>query len=183
MDGVIADFVKRSIEVCHLPVTSEMIGKWDYFDEYMSAKEFWGYIDNHEGFWENLELFPWSHELVDMCKSYGHVYYASAPALHHNCCEGKIKWLRSHGFMDNNKNEYMFGPEKWLMARRGRVLIDDSPKNIKNFNYAGGNGYLFPQSWNNGNLYVDRVTDVKLFLERTKCSTKTKAIKKKLDLK
>lgn len=168
MDGVIADFVGRSIEVAGLPVTSEMINKWDYFDEYMSSKEFWDKIDNHEGYWENLDPYPWADDLVRTCKSLGTVYYASAPALHHNCCEGKIKWLRKHGFMSKSKNTYMFGPDKWLMARKGRILIDDSQENIKNFNYAGGIGYLFPQTWNNGEIKIDRVTDLKIFLERQK---------------
>jgi len=183
MDGVIADFVTRSIEVAKLPVTFDCISEWDYFDKYMSREEFWSKIDNHEGFWENLDPHPWAHELVSMCKNYGQVIYASSPVIHHNCCEGKIKWLRKHRFMSNSQNEFMFGPEKWLLARRGRILIDDYNENIKNFIFAGGHGYTFPQNWNSGKIYIDRVTDIQNVLEDMKCLAKSSQNKKKLKLK
>lgn len=172
MDGVLADFVTRSVEVAKLPISSDLVSEWNYFKKYMSSSEFWQCIDNYEGFWENLDPHPWAYELVSLCKSFGSVYYASAPALHHNCCEGKIKWLRKHNFMSSKKNEFMFGPEKWLMARHGRVLIDDNEENVKNFTFAGGEGYLFPQNWNSGVVKIDRVTDLKIKLEQLKCRNK-----------
>lgn len=150
MDGVLADFVSAAIGVCGLPLKHDEVDQWDFFLPYMTAEEFWQKIDAVPGFWSNvIQPYPWAPEIVALCKENAkQVVFASAPCNHPNSAEGKIRWLRRHFFMERDRNDYMLGPDKYLMAKPGRVLIDDNENNCVAFNTEGGHSVLFPQPWN-----------------------------------
>lgn len=148
MDGVIANFVDGAIEAAGLPMTHGQASKWNFHLDHMSEDEFWTKIAQRPAFWLNLEPYPWANELVDMCLEVAPVLFCSSPCLDANSASQKIEWLRRHGFMAEDKNDYILTSHKGLMGHPSRLLIDDGKHNIEAFEAAGGKTILFPQPWN-----------------------------------
>ena len=148
MDGVLADFVTPSLKVAGIPLTHDQVTTWNYFEPYMTSNEFWWKIGASQDFWLDIKPYPWASELFKLCKSIAPVRFCSSPAIDPICVANKVQWLRFHGFMDSDKNDYHFTPHKHELAKPGRVLIDDSMPNVLSFREAGGNGIVFPQPWN-----------------------------------
>ena len=148
MDGVLADFVSGTLEACELPILAEDVTHWGYYEPFMSTSEFWRRIDEQMCFWEDLPVYPWAHDLWEMVNSFGDVIIASSPSMHPDCVGGKLRWLRRHGFLKPSDQNYMFGPQRFRMAREGAVLIDDSDDQCRRFWDAGGKAIVFPQKWN-----------------------------------
>ena len=148
MDGVLADFNAGAIEATGIPITTDQITTWDWFEPYMTADEFYKCINSRMYFWDDLPVYPWAHELLEVCRSFGSVYFASSPGMGDEAATGKLNWLRRHGFLQYRDMNYMLGHDKWLMANPGNVLIDDSVEQVSKFHGAGGQTILFPQPWN-----------------------------------
>ena len=161
MDGVVTDFVSGAIEAAGLPLTHDDVDRWNFFEPYMTAEEFWKRIHETYEFWEGLEPYPWAHELVDLCKQYGEVVFLSDSSHDDNAPSGKVKWLRRYGFLNDDASNYMLGRQKALLGYGEGLLIDDSPANC---NAWYSTFILFPQRWN---LYpmIDRLEYVKRYLE------------------
>lgn len=79
----------------------------------------------------------------------------------------------------NLADQTIIARRKDLCAGQGRLLIEDKPSHIKDFNAAGGFGVTFPQPWNDawglttsvssGQPYSGRlVTGVSIVLETVK---------------
>lgn len=165
MDGVVADFVSGAIEAAGLPLTHDQVDRWDFFEPYMTAEEFWKRIHDTYEFWEGLEPYPWAQELVDLCKSYGEVIFLSDSSHDDNAPSGKVKWLRRYGFLNDDSSNYMLGQQKSLLgwvAYRTPVLIDDSESNFVQW---PGRSILFPQNWNM-NRDWDRLGHIRNVLEK-----------------
>ena len=148
MDGVLADFVTASLGAACIPLTHKTVTEWDYFQQYMSEKEFWSRIDKCEGFWFNLKQYEWAGQLANFCRNIAPVIYCSSPSLNPDCASAKIQWLRENGLMGWNENNYILTKYKDHLASPTRVLIDDSPHNLQAFAAAGGIAIQFPQPWN-----------------------------------
>lgn len=162
MDGVVADFVSGAIEVAALPLTHDQVDRWNFFEPYMSAEEFWKRIHDTYEFWEGLEPYPWAHELVELCKQYGEVIFLSDSSHDDNAPSGKVKWLRRHGFLNADSSNYMLGRQKHLLGEDWHhILIDDSQDN---FMMWPGRSILFPQNWNM-NRDWDRLSHIRNVLE------------------
>lgn len=161
MDGVMADFVSGAIEAAALPLTHDQVDRWNFFEPYMSAEEFWEHIHDTYEFWEGLEPYPWAQDLVELCKQYGEVIFLSDSSHDDNAPSGKVKWLRRHGFLNADSSNYMLGHQKYLLGHNDGLLIDDSPANCSKWR---GKYILFPQKWT---LYeeVDQLLYVKNYLE------------------
>jgi 5'(3')-deoxyribonucleotidase len=114
----------------------------------MSANEFYKCINSRMYFWDDLPVYPWAYELLEVCRSFGNVYFASSPGMCDEAATGKLNWLRWHGFLGKRDMNYMLGHDKWLMANPGNVLIDDSDIQVQHFHGSGGQTILFPQPWN-----------------------------------
>jgi hypothetical protein len=81
-----------------------------------------------------------------------------------------LKWLQER-FGQDFKN-YILIPHKHVLARKGVVLIDDTPKKVTEFRAAGRNGdvpkaIIFPRKWNTPNKQdcPDPVYLMQAFLE------------------
>ncbi len=165
MDGVIADFVTPSLKVAGIPLTHDQVTTWNYFEPYMTEKEFWGKIDGEPSFWKNITPYPWANDLVKLCRSFAPVRFCSSPALDPHCVAQKVQWLRWHQFMDDDKNDYHFTPYKYELAKPKRILIDDSKSNGLDFLKHGGIAIEFPQPWNDEANYIsDRLSYVHKWL-------------------
>jgi len=115
---------------------------------HMEAKEMWREI-NAEGeeFWSEMGELPWAKELYKGCCDRADTYILSSPSWKPDSLSGKIKWLfRFTG--DRKFRKFLLGPDKFLCAKRGAVLIDDSMDKINAFDDAGGSTIIVPQPWN-----------------------------------
>lgn len=176
MDGVMADFVSRSLSVCDIPLTYDQVGRWSYFEPYMDAKEFWRRIESDPHFWLSLKPYDWARELYDTLEGVAPVTFCSTPSRDSRSAEQKIEWLREYGFMGRDENRYFLvgvAPSsdghslgKNMLAGPRRVLIDDSDANVRDFIASGGHGILFPQPWNEARQHTgDRLGHVKRELQ------------------
>ena len=147
LDGVLANFIQGSIEACDLSISQDDVKTWNFFRPYMPAEEFWKKIHEQKYFWEDLQLYPWAHELVDMLKRHGDVVFCTDPSHDDESATGKICWLKRHGFVKPGGKNYVLTAEKWRLSKPGTVLVDDSVKNCYDFSTYGGLGITFPQPW------------------------------------
>jgi 5'(3')-deoxyribonucleotidase len=157
MDGVLANFVDgviASLGVYEI-VSHDDWASWDYHRELGFTDEQMWAPTREPGWWEALDPYPWAGELVEYLRSSGFkVVFCTSPSTDCKCPMEKVNWLRKHGLMDRNKNDYQMGPMKELNAMSGAILIDDSDTNVEKYEKAAGRAILFPQPWNRNRLYV-----------------------------
>lgn len=176
MDGVIANFVDRSITTAGLPISHDDCDVWGYFEKWMTTDEFWTKIEADDQFWFKLKPYDWARELYDMLTAIAPVSFCSTPSRDADAASQKIEWLREYAFMDRDEDRYFLvgvGPSaeghkrgKNLLAGRRRILIDDSDANVRDFKESGGMAILFPQPWNGAREYTyDRIGYVKRQLQ------------------
>lgn len=167
MDGVIADFVGSAIRLFGREdlLSTWPCGQWCIAKALgISEVDFWGKIDvRGRHFWERLDFYPWAFRLTGMLTSFAPWTICTSPSHHPESLAGKLAWLHScFGFPFRN---YFMGSAKHLFARPGTVLVDDSDKNVSDFQAAGGKSILFPQPWNA--LYAIQMGEDKLdYVER-----------------
>lgn len=166
MDGVIADFVTRSLDVARIPLIHDQVTEWAYFEKHMDQNEFWTRIELDNDFWVSLKRYDWAWDLGNELQSIAPVVFCSTPSRDARAAQQKIQWLRDHGFMGPNESRYFlvghapskdghkFG--KNMLAHPETVLIDDSDANVRDFIADGGQAILFPQPWN---VNRDKVAD------------------------
>lgn len=147
VDGVLANWTKDVLRLFNRTETEEECNRWNFFDGWCSSvEEFWSVLDNTPGFWESLELYPWSIDLYEaLCQNY-HVYICSSPSRDPNCWSGKITWLKEK--MGIKSSKVVLTNHKYLLAKSNTLLLDDSTSNLLNFQTYGGKGILFEQPWN-----------------------------------
>jgi 5'(3')-deoxyribonucleotidase len=148
MDGVIANFIDAAIDATGVPISHSEWLTWNAHVSHRSDDEFWQAIADRPSFWLNIKPYPWAKELFEMCREVAPVVFCSTPVTDPKCASQKIEWLRTHGFMAADGNDYILTHNKGLMGHPSRVLIDDGDHNIKAFEAAGGKTILFPQPWN-----------------------------------
>jgi 5'(3')-deoxyribonucleotidase len=157
MDGVLCDFLGAALAAFGMTFDPKTYprGLWECWEHIgVSKGEFWNVIDGiGESFWENLDPYPWTRQLVSELKKCGTVVISTAPSTCPTSYSGKRMWLQRMrmGHMDS-----MFGVKKHLMAREGRILIDDGHHNIDAWEQHGGTAITFPQPWN----YAEPVDDL-----------------------
>lgn len=167
MDGVLTDFVSAALRVHGRP---DALERWPAGERdvpkmlNLSRTQFWNVIDAQgAGFWESLEPFPWFSELIALAREFAPVTILTAPSLAPHCLEGKVKWLHAHFPKDKGRlfTDYLIGSHKHLLARPGRVLIDDAESQVEAFRASDGSAILFPQIWNANFAIEDRLAYVR----------------------
>jgi 5'(3')-deoxyribonucleotidase len=162
MDGVIANWTKQVAKVLNINY-DKMISSWTpgLYDTAsqlgISDGWMWQNIDAYEQFWEEIEIYDYAQKLVKYLKKNHELHICSSPSRHKNSMAGKSVWLSKHklGFGRN----FIFTPQKHLLAAPGRVLIDDLDKNIDKFNEHKGHGFLWSQPWNSDYANIDTRTE------------------------
>jgi len=172
MDGVLTDFSGAALEAHgrldlleHWP-----LGEADFPTVLeMSHGDFWKTI-NARGlsFWTSLEPYPWFEELVGLVAGIAPYTVLTSAALSPDSVAGKVLWLYEHFSEVNGKTfrNFLIGDRKELLARPGRVLIDDTEAKVDSFRAAGGRAILFPQIWNRNHSISDPMTYVRSELAR-----------------
>jgi 5'(3')-deoxyribonucleotidase len=120
----------------------------------ISEDEMWDEINKNETFWEDLEPYPHTQELLSLLKSYGSIYICTAPSRNPACAAGKMKWLQKH--LPEIGRDFVITPQKWLLAKHGTVLVDDTDKVVDEFFKHGGSIVRFPQRWNINYHLIDK---------------------------
>jgi 5'(3')-deoxyribonucleotidase len=151
LDGVVADFVGSVLKLHDLDpddILPKMEGSYDIQNLLgLSTSEFWGVIDKDFTFWENLPLLPDAKQLMNALEErYKEIYFLSSPSLSPACHFGKATWVAEH--FPKYQNKLILTGHKHLLAKKDRILIDDSDKNINRFKAAGGHVLLYPRPWN-----------------------------------
>jgi hypothetical protein len=141
MDGVLTDFAGACERL------SEHMMLW-----YTADKErFWKHITAAgAGFWSDMPWMTGGRELHGFLKSSG-LHPTILSALPNpdrkmamvNARKGKIEWLKKELGAQYAENAILcFRPEKALQSGTSRVLIDDNPDNIREWEEAGGTAIL-----------------------------------------
>lgn len=152
-DGVIADFVSAANRAHGRECVPQ---KYDWWAEWgISEQEFWRPLYGRK-FWMGIEPFPYARKLILRLQEFGRVTIVTAPSDDPECAGAKADWLRFHFSIP--QKSVIFGHRKYLLARPGSVLIDDSVRNVTEFAEHGGEAVLFPQSYNGGGNWEDVLT-------------------------
>jgi len=160
MDEVITDFTGGACRV-HGWTRQELEaerspGEWDITKPMgITQDEFWAPI-NAAGsdFWFGLQPLPWIYDVLHMMDSLTDKWFIlSSPAWGSASYIGKVLWLKR--FFGHKFDRFCITPHKYLLAKEGALLIDDSPHNVETFRSAGGRALLFPSRGNDLYRWAD----------------------------
>lgn len=162
MDGVLADFVGGAAKL--IGFDPALVTEWDFYPAIGETEDsFWKKISKGKSlFWEQLEEYPWSVNLITACNITAPTIILTAPSKHRLCKEyssiGKMRWMSNR--WGPEFDDYYLGTKKEFCASPDSVLIDDNDKNCERFQQAGGRAILFPQPWNQNRDIKDKVAFV-----------------------
>lgn len=140
MDGVLADFNIK---------TKELIGK--SLDDFATSAEGWAAMENHKDIYSLLSRMPDANNLVDGILGLRCYYPFNLEVLTAIPKIGRIPFAKQHKIAWINKfypgvfSSFNIGPHaehKQYHCVEGDVLIDDSVRNIPQWNSKGGFGIL-----------------------------------------
>jgi hypothetical protein len=164
MDGVMFDWQGKVLEILGLDKNewTQILRKDEgALEKNLGKNKVWDAV-NRCGidFWENLELFPWSIDLYDLAKKYGEVLFLSSPGSSNvnpegvaAACYGKI--ISVNKYFPNT--QVILAKNKYHLAGKGKILVDDSSKKLEPFQEEGGEIYLWPNQWKliSGGVSID----------------------------
>lgn len=114
----------------------------------MSGEDFWRPSDLT--LWTGLAKAPHANALVEAATALvglENVAVLTSPTYRcHACIPGKVAWLEMH--FPQLAKRVVFTRSKWLLARPGVLLVDDSAHHIDGFQGAGGRAILWPAPHN-----------------------------------
>ena len=143
MDGVVADFEKRFIDLAGM-------GPKEFENKYGKNK-FWDFIDEGDNkikFWVGIPPMDGASQLVDYVSQHDYSML-TAPSAKKQSRLGKLLWIRNHtGDIFPSKPQVIFkkAKEKHLVKpslTEKDILIDDRADTISNWESAGGTGILY----------------------------------------
>lgn len=172
MDGVIADFCRRAAILFNRDI-DDMYHSWtpmnDMYKELkISKSQFWSTIQKDKNFWEALQPYDHLNDLLNILRGYT-VKILTSPSSDINCPSGKKAWL--HRYVPHLESTAIIAKDKFLLAGKGRILIDDTDDKILSWNEASPEAYsiTFPQPWNkNYEHRFSKLEFVKRELDRIK---------------
>jgi phosphoglycolate phosphatase-like HAD superfamily hydrolase len=138
MDGVIVDFEKGYTELTNTIPTKSFNGKAEFWEPISKAGAQW---------WANLDWMPDGQELWRYIKKYK-PNILSSPSQDPSSKVGKEAWLKMN-LQNSYKKAYFYNrSNKQLFSDKNRILIDDLPKTIDEWNAKGGIGILHTSATN-----------------------------------
>ena len=176
MDGVVVNFVDPALKLLGLTRKDFDYGNYNGFgltknNQKKNRNLLWENIRNlGEKFWENLpELLDFKYVYKEL-STFAPTYICTASGLTPSACSGKLKWLQNR--LGKNFNNYIMINDKYLLANKNSILIDDSIKNIELFREKGGRIFKWLSNWEIENytkkVVNDNLLDLAYFLENLK---------------
>lgn len=94
--------------------------------------------------WSSIPVFKGAHDFYDALRKIAHVKFLTGPMINPASHGGKAEWIRKF-HPERGKwllSDLIICPakDKHLMAGPGRILIDDTKRNIDDWEAAGGIG-------------------------------------------
>ncbi len=162
MDGVLVDMPRRVAGLFNVDY-ERMRLNWKAGNPSMenelkiSRSEFWKTINRDETFWYTLEPYPHLVQLLEAFRGFT-VNILTSPSTNPNCAYGKMRWIQQ--YIPHLTPHVIICKDKFLLAKEGRILVDDTDKKIAAWD-AVGQGYsiTFPQPWNKNHMYADRAVE------------------------
>lgn len=139
MDGVLVDFEKGYHELTGIDLKSQYVE---------GNNKFWAPIDAEgPAFWANLPWMSDGQQLWSYIKKYK-PYILSSPSRSSTSKVGKDAWLKIN--IPNQYKKAYFYPrgQKQLFSGPNKILIDDLPNTISEWNSGGGIGILHTSAAN-----------------------------------
>jgi 5'(3')-deoxyribonucleotidase len=149
MDGVIADFDQRFIDLTKSKENPSGMTPNEYKDKY-GMNQFWDFIDeeNKVKFWAGIPKMDGAEKLINYVSKYDYEIL-TAPSIKKQSRIGKMVWLRKihpNLFPDTPKVNFKSAKEKHKVKStltKTDILIDDKQSTIDNWDAAGGTGILY----------------------------------------
>lgn len=148
LDGVAGDWFGRAAQILDLSEDQ----KRDRIDNDCELKPEEKAIlySQPEKFWTELDVFPWTNDLIELTGRYGtNAFLSSGGNVYDRTKQvaqahyGKTIWAPKY-FKDI---PIILGDEKYLLASNRSFLIDDTEEQVNNFKEWGGSGFLWPNSY------------------------------------
>lgn len=154
MDGVLCDFCYGFLwahgreDLMLRYENGEYPTDWNFHGDLGNEEDMWKPVRKAGiRFWLSLNPFEWTKNIISLVSSYGVPWYVcTTPYFLSDCYKGKVEWL--HTNIDKDLNNIIMIKDKFLLANKNTYLVDDSDANYRKFINHGGNGFLFPQPWN-----------------------------------
>ena len=138
LDGVLVDFEKGYAELTNIVPTKSFNGKAEFWEPISKAGAQW---------WANLDWMPDGQELWRYIKKYK-PNILSSPSQDPSSKVGKEAWLKMN-LQNSYKKAYFYNrSNKQLFSDKNRILIDDLPQTIDEWNAKGGIGILHTSAAN-----------------------------------
>lgn len=153
LDDVLVDFTKAACEI-HGFTKVQMgdnrpLGQWSIIEPLgLTLDDFWEPISAAgSDFWANLEPLPWIDELLNLIQNATAEWYVvTAPSQCPTSYNGKVLWLKN--YFGDRFDKFVITPHKFLLAKKGTIIIDDRYENCENFVSGGGCAITFPTRGN-----------------------------------
>ena len=146
LDDVLVDFCGAALAAHGRSIADYPPGVYELeVALHMPKERVWGPIDGDPVFWHNLKPYPWAQLLPLRALRVGPVRVLSKAHNHPHCYAGKRWWCNQ---ILPGLKLWLVDDEKHLLARSGRLLIDDADYNVEAWRNAGGQAILFPRPWN-----------------------------------
>lgn len=130
MDGVLTDFDKAYYELVGM--------RSDIAKDKLTPQEFWFPIKNAgRNWWKNMDWQPGGKQLWKYIKKYNPTLL-SAPSIERSSKVGKRMWVNDN--LPNVKLIMTRSSNKKKYANPKSILIDDTKRNIDDWNSSGGIG-------------------------------------------
>ena len=138
MDGVLVDFERGYADLTNTKPAKSFNGKAEFWEPISKAGAQW---------WANLNWMPDGKELWSYIKKYT-PNILSSPSQDPSSKVGKEAWLKMN-LQGGYKKAYFYGrANKQLFSDKNRILIDDLPNTINEWNAKGGIGILHTSAAN-----------------------------------
>lgn len=148
LDGVCVAMVKSACQIIGINYPSNFQfhdDTWLYNECQkinIGKKDFWRIIRG-EDFWKNLEVYPWTNQLIKTIEKHADNWvFLSKPSRDAGCWSGKYKWAQKHFGEDKL---WLASNNKELAAGPNKILIDDKLENCEKWSNAGGWSYFWPE--------------------------------------
>ncbi len=164
MDDVLVDFVGGVLRHFNIGLSEQAnVKSWDFFSQFeIDQKFFWNNVAASTGFWRDLDPYPYTQGVMDLCLKYAEEVKLCTSCGCSAAASGKNEWAKRHLGMESKDVIHIV--DKWRLAYMPRtILIDDSESNLALWHdacTAANRGLyawsiLFPQPWNTSRHFAD----------------------------
>lgn len=140
LDGVLINWTKEVCKITKIEYPKNKILEAYELGKYLPQKVI-DEIHWSEEFWTALDPFPWTKKIIDLvditCSEWRFLTRACSSPYSYS---GKALWINNY-YPQHNKRLIVCRGSKSFACKPNDILIDDHPKNIKEWNKMGGRGF------------------------------------------